>query len=85
MRWDMNCAAVFTASSLELMKIGIFLAPGDLRIARIWLSVVSSTFGGQISIFVITTMMGIFKARAMPRCSLDIPMRPLLAATISRQ
>jgi hypothetical protein len=32
-----------------------------------------------------TTMTGTFSARAIPKCSLLIPMSPLFAATMSRQ
>ena len=38
-----------------------------------------------MSILVMTTMTGTFSARAMPRCSFDMPIRPLLAATMRRQ
>jgi len=38
-----------------------------------------------MSILVMTTSMGTFSATAIPRCSLDMPTRPLLAATMSKQ
>lgn len=38
-----------------------------------------------MSILVMTTITGTFSASAMPRCSLDIPIRPLFAATMRRQ
>lgn len=64
--------AVFIVSSWFLMKIGIFLAPGDLSILVNWVMVCCKICGGQMSIFVITTITGTFNARAMPRCSLYI-------------
>ena len=57
-------------SSLFLMKIGILRAPGDLRIRVSWVMVCSRIWGGQMSILVITTITGTFKARAIPKCSL---------------
>ncbi len=52
------------------MKMGILRAPGDLRMRVNWVMVCCRICGGQMSIFVMTTITGTFRARAMPRCSL---------------
>lgn len=70
MRWEMNCVAVEMQSARLLTKIGILRAPGDLRILVSCVIVCWRIWGGQMSILVITTRTGTFKARAMPRCSL---------------
>lgn len=80
-----NCVAVLIHSSRLRMKVGIFLAPGLFMILVICAIVSSKMFGGQMSILVTTTMTGTLRARAIPRCSLLMPTRPLFAATISRQ
>ena len=57
-------------SSRFLMKMGILRAPGDLRMRVSWVMVCSRIWGGQMSILVITTITGTFRARAIPKCSL---------------
>lgn len=57
-------------SSRFLMKMGILRAPGDFRMRVSWVMVCWRIWGGQMSILVITTITGTFRARAMPRCSL---------------
>ena len=64
--------AVLMHCSRFLINIGIFFAPGDLRILVSWVTVCSKIFGGQISILVMTTMTGTLRASAIPRCSLLI-------------
>ncbi len=85
MRWLTNWVAVLTASSRVRMKTGILRAPGLLRMRVICVTVCSRMWGGQMSILVTTTMTGTLSASAMPRCSLLMPISPLLAATMSRQ
>lgn len=77
--------AVMTLCSRFEIKTGIFFAPGDLRILVSCVTVCCKIFGGQMSILVMTTITGTLRARAMPRCSFDIPISPLLAATMSKQ
>lgn len=83
-RREMNWVAVLTQSSRFFMNIGIFLAPWDFKIFESWVMVCSKIWGGHMSILVITTITGTLRARAMPKCSLDMPMRPLFAATINK-
>ena len=59
-------------SSRFLMKTGILRAPGDFRMRVSWVMVCWRIWGGQISILVITTITGTFRAKAMPKCSLNL-------------
>lgn len=56
-----------------LTNTGTLRQPGLLRILESCFNVVSSTFGGVLSIFVTTQTTGTLRARATERCSLLIP------------
>jgi len=61
--------------------MGNLLKPGDLKIFLIVSNVFKRISGGLMSIFVTTTKNGIFKIRAIPRCSQVIRDTPMLAPT----
>mmetsp|Transcript_25979 Transcript_25979/g.68170 ORF Transcript_25979/g.68170 Transcript_25979/m.68170 type:complete len:378 (+) Transcript_25979:517-1650(+) len=74
--------ASITSSSL-FTSSGILRHPADLRIFWSSLRVAASTFGGHMSILVITTNTGLPSANVRPRCSLVIPMMPAFEPIMS--
>lgn len=78
-RSDTKFVALSITSSVVFIITGTFLQPGDFNILNRSFKFSCRTFGGHISIFVITTKTGTANAKAKPKCSLVIPTIPALA------
>ena len=69
---EVKLVAEVMTSSGDWTKTGILRQPGDLRTLISSFMVSWSTLGGHMSILVTTTNTGTLRARARPRCSVDI-------------